>query len=70
LAKQKRIRYAFLEMVTLSLADLGVILIELDRGGHRLLPSRVPEGAPAINPKKYLQNELKQGSISRTFTAS
>ncbi len=67
LAKRRHIRGAFIEMLTLHLGDLGVVLVELDRGGYGLIPSDILNGAPAITAKKYLKDELadlRKGFIS------
>ncbi|MCI0335070.1 MAG: hypothetical protein L0228_17820 [Planctomycetes bacterium] len=62
LSKRRIIRTAFLDMLKAYLDDLGLILIELERGGFGLIPSRALEGAPAITAKKYLEREI-QGRI-------
>jgi len=60
LSKRKHIRGAFIDMLRGQLDSLGVILVELDRGGYGLIPSNVLDGAPAITAKKYLSEDLKQ----------
>lgn len=46
--------------LTEQLAELGVILIELEqRGGYGLLPFNSLEGAPSITSKKLLSQTLK-----------
>ena len=65
LSKRKHIRGAFVEMLGAQLDSLGVILVELDRGGFGLIPSSLLDGAPAITAKKYLTTDLgklRQGS--------
>lgn len=57
LSKRRHIRSAFLGKVEESLDDLGLILVELERGGYGLLPLSALDGAPAITAKRYLQDE-------------
>lgn len=67
LSKRKHIRGAFVEMLDAQLDSLGVILVELDRGGFGLIPSNLLDGAPAITAKKYLSSDLadlRKGAIS------
>ena len=67
LSKRKHIRGAFIEMLDKHLDSLGVILVEIDRGGFGLIPSSVLDGAPAITAKKYLSadlGKLKGGKLS------
>ncbi len=58
ISKRKHIRGAFIEMLDNHLDSLGVILVEIDRGGYGLIPSSVLDGAPAITAKKYLTQDL------------
>src|SRR5690348_16037564 len=58
LSKRKHIRGAFVEMLDDQLDSLGVVLVELDRGGYGLFPSSVLDVAPAITAKKYLTKDL------------
>lgn len=67
LSKRKHVRAAFVEMLDAELDSLGVILVELDRGGFGLIPSSLLDGAPAITAKKYLTSdlaELRKGASS------
>lgn len=59
LSKRRHIRSAFLGKVEESLDDLGLILVELERGGYGLLPLSALDGAPPITAKRYLQDELR-----------
>ncbi|MBX9583582.1 MAG: hypothetical protein K2X87_25045 [Gemmataceae bacterium] len=59
LAKRRSIRTAFLVRVSQHLDDLGLILIELERGGYGLIAASTLDGAPAITAKKYLPNEVR-----------
>jgi len=58
LSKRKHIRGAFVEMLDAQLDSLGIILVELDRGGFGLIPSSLLDGAPAITVKRYLASDL------------
>ena len=60
LSKRKHLRGAFIEMLDMHLDALGIVLVELDRGGYGLIPSSVLDGAPAITAKKYLLQDLGQ----------
>ena len=58
--RKKYIRTSFLEMLTPELDDLGLVLIELERGGFGLIPTGALNGAPAITAKKFLKDDLKK----------
>jgi len=60
LTKRKLLRGAFIEMLTDELDGLGVVLIELERGGFGLIPVSALSGAPSITAKKLISDELKQ----------
>ena len=60
LSRRSRIRGAFIDMLVPHLDDLGITMVELDRGGYGLIPSTALDGAPAITAKKHLPDELKQ----------
>jgi hypothetical protein len=67
LSMRKHIRGAFVEMLKQHLADMGLILMEIDRGGYGLIPSSALDGAPAITAKKYLSEDLarlKRGQLN------
>lgn len=59
LSQRKTLRTAFLEQLTNELDDLGIVLIELERGGFGLLSSTALNGAPAITATQYLKEDLK-----------
>ncbi|MDV2990006.1 MAG: hypothetical protein P3T54_07660 [Dehalogenimonas sp.] len=52
------LRNKFLEDLKGCLEDIGLILIELHRGGFGLMRASLLEGAPAITAKKYMKDEL------------
>jgi len=56
---RRHIRSAFVGMLMDHLADLGINMSELERGGYGLLRSSVLEGAPAITAKTHLADKLK-----------
>ncbi|MBI2218587.1 MAG: hypothetical protein HYU51_14960 [Candidatus Rokubacteria bacterium] len=58
LSQRRTIRRAFLDMLEQHLDDLGVILIELDRGGYGLIAASTLDGARAVTAKKFLSKEL------------
>ena len=60
LAKRTHIRAAFVQVLMQRLDEIGLILIELDRGGYGLIRSRALDGAPTITAKKYLVEDLKK----------
>lgn len=47
-------------MLEAHLNDLGLILVELDRGGYGIMGSSALEGAPALTAKKYLHVHLEK----------
>ena len=51
LSKRQRLRRSFVGAVQQHLEDLGLILVDLDRGGFGILPSSGLEGAPALTAK-------------------
>lgn len=66
LSQRKQLRGAFIELLEKYLDVLGLILIEIERGGYGLIPSSALEGAPAITAKKYLADvldRLRRGEI-------
>lgn len=58
--RKKYIRTSFLEMLTAELDDLGLVLIELERGGFGLIPTSALNGAPSITAKKFIWDDLKE----------
>lgn len=71
LSKRKKLRSVFIREVTEKFADLGGILIELNRGGYGVIMSSTLEGAPAVKAGDHISKEianafagtLKRGAI-------
>jgi hypothetical protein len=55
---RRHIRGAFVHLLIEHLKYLGLILIEIDRGGYALIPSSALHAAPAISARKYLLDDL------------
>jgi hypothetical protein len=51
---------AFLESLNRALDDLGIHMIELERGGFGLIPISALDGAQAILAKNYISDDLKE----------
>jgi hypothetical protein len=47
-------------MLEEQLADSGLVMVELDRGGYGLLRATSLEGAPAVTASKYLLKDLNE----------
>jgi hypothetical protein len=60
LSKRKTLRDAFKERLRSELDDIGLHLVQLERGGFGILPINALDGAPAITAKKYLGDDLKK----------
>lgn len=60
LSKRRTLRTAFLETLGRELDDLGIHMIELERGGFGIIPISALDGAPAILAKRYLTDDLKK----------
>jgi hypothetical protein len=60
LSKRKTLRVVFLSELVAALDDLGVHMVELERGGFGLIPISALDGAPSILAKNYLSEDLKQ----------
>jgi len=58
LAKRKQLRHVFIDLLDEQLDELGVVLIEITRGGYGLLLASTLDGAPSITAKKYLAEDL------------
>ena len=58
--RKKYLRTAFIEMLAAELDDLGLVLVELERGGFGLIPTSALNGAPAITASKFLKDDLKK----------
>jgi hypothetical protein len=60
LSKREHLRAAFIEELIVQLNDLGLVLIELERGGFGIIPVSALNGAPPVTAKKYLMQDLKR----------
>jgi len=60
LSKRRFLRVAFLENLSKELDDLGLRLVELQRGGFGLLSISSLSGAPTILAKQYLGEDLSR----------
>jgi len=58
LSARRHIRGAFVHLLIKHLNYLGLILIEIDRGGYGLISSNALHTAPAISTRKYLLDDL------------
>jgi len=58
LSNRRHLRAAFVNMLDEYLEDMGLILLELERGGYGVMYARTLEGAPPITAKKFLQDDL------------
>ena len=58
LSRRRCLRHVFIRMLEDHLNDLGLVLVQLDRGGYGLIPAANLEGAPTITVKKYMRDEL------------
>jgi hypothetical protein len=70
LSKRKTLRDAFKQELRSELDDLGIHLIQLDRGGFAVLAISAVEGAEMITAKEYLADvlkELKNGAGAKFF---
>lgn len=66
LSQRKHLRSSFIEILKSQLDSLGLILVELERGGYGLIPWSALDGAPAITAKKFLNEDLaklKKGEL-------
>ena len=60
LAKRRTLRDSFKERLRAELDDIGIHLVELERGGFGVIPINALNGAPAITAKKYLPAEMRK----------
>ncbi len=60
LSKRRTLRDAFKERLSAELDDIGIHLVELERGGFGVIPINALDGAPAITARKYLQDEMEK----------
>ena len=59
LSKRKSLRTAFIEGLNRALDDLGLHIIELERGGFGLIPISALDGAQVILAKDHIAEQLK-----------
>ena len=60
LSKRRTLRDAFKERLRSELDDIGIHLVQLERGGFGIIPINALDGAPAITAKKYLADDLRK----------
>jgi len=60
LSRRNTLRDAFKERLRIELDDIGLHLVQLERGGFGIIPINALDGAPAITAKKYLLDDLKK----------
>jgi hypothetical protein len=60
LSKRRTLRDAFKERLRADLDDIGLHLVQLERGGFGIIPINALDGAVAITAKKYLADDLKK----------
>lgn len=60
LSKRKTLRDAFKDRLRAELDDIGLHLVQLERGGFGIIPINALDGAVAITAKKYLADDLKK----------
>ncbi|MAD44049.1 MAG: hypothetical protein CMH98_03510 [Oceanospirillaceae bacterium] len=58
LSKRERLKTAFVTNLTDELDDLGIVLVELDRGGFGLIYAHLLNGAPTVKAQTLLKNDL------------
>ena len=58
LSKRRHLRSAFIEELRRTLDDLGVLFVEIDRGGFGVQRHTALNGAPALTAKRYLLDDL------------
>jgi hypothetical protein len=59
LSKRTNLRTAFLDSLNRALDDLGIHMIELERGGFGLIPVSALDGAEPILAKDHISDHLK-----------
>jgi hypothetical protein len=60
LSKRRTLRDAFKARLRAELDDIGIHLVQLERGGFGVIPINALDGAPAITAKRYLADELNK----------
>lgn len=58
--RKKYLRTSFIELLSAEMDDLGLVLVELDRGGFGLIPTSALNGAPAITANKFIKDDLNK----------
>lgn len=58
LSNRRHLRAAFINLLDAYLEDMGLILLELERGGYGMMYASTLEGAVPITAKKYLKDDL------------
>jgi hypothetical protein len=58
LSKRRTLRTAFLDALTREMDDLGLHMVELDRGGFAVITIDSLDGAPTILAKNHLMKDL------------
>jgi hypothetical protein len=59
-SRRRSLRVAFLDRLRGELDDLGLHIIELERGGFGLIPIGALDGAASILAKNYIITELRR----------
>lgn len=59
ISQRTRLRSAFVQDVADELADLEILLVELNRGGYGILPASAMESAPAIHARDHILAEVR-----------
>jgi hypothetical protein len=60
LSRRRTLRDAFKDRLRAELDDIGLHLVQLERGGFGIIPITALDGAVAITAKKYLADDLKK----------
>lgn len=60
LSKRRTLRDAFKERLRAELDDIGLHLVQLERGGFGIIPINALDGAVAITARKYLADDLRK----------
>jgi hypothetical protein len=60
LSRRRTLRDAFKERLRAELDDIGLHLVQLERGGFGIIPINALDGAVAITAKKYLSDDLRK----------
>ena len=63
LSGRTMLRAPFVADLRSALDELGLVLVEVDRGGYALIPWQALNGSPPITAKKYLSDVVGSGDI-------